>query len=194
MKRKWRIRSNVGQHACTRRRLRALAVDRRGATIIEFAIVAAPFIALLLAIVQTSLVFFTQQTLETAAEHAGRKLMTGAAQNGGMTEASFKATACNSLPSFMDCGKLMIDVENADSFENIDTSMPTLTYDSDGNISNSWKFEPGGVGQIVVMRTMYQMPVVSGPLGFDLSDMGRGRRLLIATSVFKTEPYAGTGT
>ena len=41
-------------------RLRALRRDRSGATIIEFAAVAAPFIALMLATIQTSLVFFAQ--------------------------------------------------------------------------------------------------------------------------------------
>jgi hypothetical protein len=31
--------------------------------------------------------------------------------------------------------------------------------------------------------------VSKGPLGFDLSTLSNGDRLLIATAVFKTEPY-----
>lgn len=38
--------------------------DRRGATAVEFALVATPFLALLVAIVQTFLVFFAQEMLE----------------------------------------------------------------------------------------------------------------------------------
>ena len=38
-----------------------------GAAAVEFAIVAAPFIAMLFAILETALVFFAGQTLETAA-------------------------------------------------------------------------------------------------------------------------------
>ena len=175
----------------------SLLGDRRGATIIEFALVAAPFVALIVAVLQTSLVFFSQQALETTAERTARQLMTGSAQTSGTTQASFKTTACNNLlkvAAFMKCANLIIDVQNADNFASVDTSMPTLTYDSAGNVTNTWKFAPGGAGSIVIMRTMYQLPVVSAPLGFDLSNMGSNRRLLIATSVFKTEPYGSSAS
>ncbi|RIA36682.1 Flp pilus assembly protein TadG [Hephaestia caeni] len=171
-----------------RRRARALARDTRGATIIEFAIVALPFIALLIAILQTSLVFFAQQTLETTSEETARQLVTGAAQKAGMSKSDFKEAACENLPSFMSCDNLMIDVQTVDSFADADTKAPALQYDSDGKVENNWKFEPGGAGSIVVMRTMYLFPVIGGPFGFDLSNSG-DRRLLIATSVFKSEPY-----
>lgn len=36
---------------------------------------------------------------------------------------------------------------------------------------------------------MYLWDTQKGPLGFDLSTLSGGKRLLIATSVFKTEPY-----
>lgn len=173
----------------SRRRLATIARDTRGATIIEFALVAAPFIALIFAVIETSMVFFAQQTLETTAEKTSRELLTGTAQQSGMTQSAFKTAACNNLPAFMKCSNLMIDVETADSFDDVDTSAPVLTYDSKGNVNNSWKFKPGTAGSIVVMRTMYQLPVISAPLGFNLSNMGGGKRLLIATSVFKTEPY-----
>lgn len=171
------------------RRARTLAGDRRGATAIEFAIVIIPFIALLIAIFQTSLVFFAQQTLETTSEETARQLVTGAAQKVGMGQADFKAAACENLPVFMSCDNLMIDVQTATSFANVDTAAPVLTYKHNGTIDNVWQFSPGGAGSIVVMRTMYAFPVVDGPLGFGLSNMTGGRRLLIATAVFKSEPY-----
>src|SRR3546814_9738883 len=73
----------------------------------------------------------------------------------------------------MNCNDLMIDVRTVNSFSAVDTSMPTLTYDSDGNVTNSWKYELGGADKVVVMRLMYMLPVISGPLGFDLSNMRR---------------------
>src|SRR3546814_8191287 len=82
----------------------------------------------------------------------------------------------------MNCNDLMIDVRTVNSFSAVDTSMPTLTYDSDGNVTNSWKYELGGADKVVVMRLMYMLPVISGPLGFDLSNMRNGHRLLIARS------------
>jgi Flp pilus assembly protein TadG len=172
-----------------RRGLRSLARDRRGATIIEFAIVAAPFIALILATLQTSLVFFAQQSLETAAEKTARELITGKAQQSGWTQQDFQQAACKNLYSFMQCQNLMIDVQRADSLTSINTAAPTLHYDSDGKVDNSWQFNPGQPGDIVVMRMMYIFPVIGGPLGFNLSNMENGKRLLIATSVFRSEPY-----
>ena len=171
-------------------RLRALRRDRSGATIIEFALVAAPFIALILATLQTSLVFFAQQSLETAAEETARDLVTGKAQQSNWVLQDFQQDACSHLYSFMKCPNLMVDVQRADSLAAIDTSTPTITYKKDGSIDQSkWQFNPGQPGDIVVMRMMYVLPVISGPLGFNLSNMQGSRRLLVATSVFRSEPY-----
>src|SRR3546814_17800373 len=98
-----------------------------------------------------------------------------------LSQADFKSAACSTLPSFMNCNDLMIDVRTVNSFSAVDTSMPTLTYDSDGNVTNSWKYELGGADKVVVMRLMYMLPVISGPLGFDFSNMRNGPTLLIAT-------------
>jgi len=171
-------------------RLRTLRRDRKAATIIEFAAIAAPFIALILASIQTSLVFFAQQCLETTSEETSRELITGAAQKSGMDQADFDKLACKNLPSFMGCANLMVDVQTADSFADVDTSTPELTYDSKGNVKKNWQFHTGEPGSIIVMRTMYILPVIGGPLGFDLSNMEGNRRLLVATAVFKSEPYS----
>lgn len=171
-------------------RLSALGGDRRGATIVEFALVVAPLVALIFAVIQTSLVFFSQQTLETAAEDTARLIVTNQAQQASMSQSAFKKAACSQLPVFMSCDKLMVDVRTADDFADVDTTMPTLTYDADGNVSNKWEFEMGGADKVVVMRLMYALPVVSAPLGFDMSNMQNGSRLLVATSVFQPEPAA----
>jgi hypothetical protein len=64
-----------------------------------------------------------------------------------------------------------------------------LTFDSKGKVTNGWTYAPGNPGDIVVVQVMYQWPVYLGPLGFDLSNLANGNRLLISTAVFKTEPY-----
>ncbi|MDR6790540.1 Flp pilus assembly protein TadG [Sphingomonas sp. BE138] len=164
--------------------------DRRGATLIEFAIVAMPFFALLIATLQTSIAFFAQQCLDTTAEDTGRQLVTGAVQKAGMSQSDFKALACKNLPAFMSCANLMIDVQSATEFSSVGTTAPTLTYDTKDRVTNAWQFAPGGPGSVVVMRVMYLLPVVGGPLGFNLATERGGQRLLVSTSVFKSEPYA----
>lgn len=169
-------------------RLRTLRRDRKAATIIEFAAVAAPFIALILATLQTSLVFFAQQTLETVSEETSRQLMTGTVQKAKMSQDDFHQIACNNLPIFMKCANLMIDVQTADSFADVDTGIPSV-YNDDHTVKTNWQFKTGGAGDIVVMRTMYLFPVIGGPLGFSLANAEGNKRLLVATAVFQTEPY-----
>lgn len=163
--------------------------NQRGSAIIEFAIIAAPFIALLLAIMQTTLTMFTQQVLETTAEKSGRSIRTGSAQTNGTSQSTFKTQLCATLPSYMPCDNVMFDIRIANSLEDVDSKAISLTYDNAANVTNMWSYQLGGPGDIVIMRVMYQMPVIMGPLGFDLANMKNGRRLLVATSVFKNETY-----
>lgn len=172
------------------RTVATLRRDRRGAALVEFAIIVGPFLALIIAILQTSLTYFAQQNLETTAEKSVRQLLTGSAQKSGMTKPQFQTLVCSKLPAFMSCSNVIVDVQAASNFSSANTGTPTLTYDADGNVNNSWVYQPGVPGQITVARIMYVWDVSKGPLGFDLSTMSNGKRLLIATSVFQTEPYA----
>lgn len=164
--------------------------DRHGVTVIEFAFIAGPLMALLIAILQVSLTFFAQQNLETVAEKSTRVLMTGEAQSSKMSAAAYKALACAQLPKFMKCANLLVDVNVATSFSAANIASPTITYDSSGQPNNSMSFNTGSPGEISIVKTMYVWDVSKGPLGFDLSTMTGGKRLLIATSVFKTEFYS----
>ena len=171
--------------------VRTFRRDARAATIVEFALVIAPLIALLLAILETSLVYFSQEGLETTAEAAGRLVMTGQAQSAGWSASQFQTQVCNTLPPYMSCSQLMIDVQSSSSFSNANIGMPTITYNSNnGADSNAWQYNVGAAGAIVVVRLMYIWPVPTGPLGFSLANTSNGRRVLMATSVTKTEPYS----
>ena len=171
------------------KRLRTLPRDTRGAAAMEFAFVAGPLIALILAGIQTSLVFVAQQAVETATEAAGRKLMTGSAQNSSTTQAQFKAIVCGRLPSFMSCANTFVDVRTSSTFALTNTSAPTFTYDGSGNVNNTWSYDNPQPGDIAVVRVIYLWPVVGGPSGFTLANQPGNKRLLMAASVFKTEQF-----
>jgi len=160
-----------------------------GAAALEFAIVAAPFIALVLATLQTALAFFAGQVLESAVADSSREILTGSAQNAGMSQSGFTNAVCGKVQALFNCGGLMVDVQTANSFASANTSMPTLTFNGSGTVSNSWSFQPGNPGDIVVMRVMYQWPVFLGPLGLGLSNESNGSLLLMATATFKNEPF-----
>src|SRR4029078_9193878 len=65
-----------------------------GATAVEFAMVAAPLLAMMVAIIETALVFFAGQALETAGADSARLIMTGQAQTQGYDQAKVKEAVC----------------------------------------------------------------------------------------------------
>ncbi len=184
-------------------RVKALIECRKGATLVEFAILAPLFLALLIAIFQISIVYIAQAMLETTAESAARLILTGQAQTysgtsgtttyTGMTQSDYASAVCTMLKAqspFMSCSNLYIDVTTVSSYDDATTGMPTLTYDSSGNVSNSWNYAIGSQGSIVVLRVMYVLPLAGAPMGFTLGNLTSGKRLLLATSVFKVEGYS----
>ena len=162
--------------------------------------IAAPFFALIIAGLQVSLAYFVQEALETSVETSARSIITGTAQKSdktsagtGMTraqlQARFKQNACNSLPAFMSCSNLYVDVRSAGSFSSLDTSLPTFTFNADGTVANTFSYNLGSSGAIVLIRLMYIWPVQMAPLGFNISNLSNGQRLIVASSVAKVENY-----
>jgi len=158
------------------------------AAAVEFALVAAPLIALIAAIFQVGLIIYATQSLQTATAAATRLILTGQAQTQNMTASQFGQAVCDNATLFT-CSGLMVDVRTYSSFVGSDTSAPALSYDAGGNVTNAWQYNPGGPGDVVVARVMYQWPVFMGPLGLNLANLNNGHRLLMATSAFKNEPY-----
>jgi Flp pilus assembly protein TadG len=174
---------------------RAFLRCRKGATAVEFALVAAPFLALLVAILQSALVFFAGRVLDEVTEEASRYIMTGQAQQGSVTQTGFKTYVCTGsntsalVSALFTCANIMVNVQNYADFASANTSSPTLTFNGNGTVSNTWSYNTGNPGDIIVVQVMYQWPVVLGPLSMNLSNLANGNRLLVSTAVFKSEPY-----
>jgi Flp pilus assembly protein TadG len=167
--------------------LRRFARRDDGAAMVEFGMVAAPFLALMFAIMETAIVFFASQTLETAVADSSRLIMTGQAQNGSFSETQFKQAVCAKILGLFDCNNgIKIDVKKYSGFSSINTAKP---IDANGNLTNNFGYDPGKQGDIVVVRLMYEWPIYVSLLGFNLADMTGGKRLIIATAAFRNEPY-----
>ncbi len=162
-----------------------------GAAAVEFALVATPFLGLVFAIMETAGVFFAGQALETATADSARLIMTGQAQTQGFTQAQFKNAVCAKVYALFDCnGGVYVDVKKYSSFGAVDLTKP---IDANGNLVTNFSYDPGGPGCIVVVRLLYQWPVYLSLMGLNLADMAGGKRLLVATSAFRNEPYATSG-
>jgi Flp pilus assembly protein TadG len=170
--------------------LHALRESRRGGAITEFALCGAMFIALLLAATQVALIYFVQQGMQTAAEATARKIMTGEAFAARMSQSQFKTMACANLPTYLSCSKLLVDVRRADTFDTLDTNAIRLTYDSNGAVTNTFRYDIGSGESVIILRMMYSWNVVPAPLDMDFSDQRRGVRLITGTMVFRSEPFA----
>jgi Flp pilus assembly protein TadG len=168
--------------------LQRFARRNDGAAAVEFGMVAAPFLALMFAIMETALVFFASQTLETAVADSARLIMTGQAQSQSFDAAAFKNSVCSKVGGLFDCsGGLHVDVKTYSSFGSVDNSAP---IDANGNLkTGSFGYTPGGPGDIVVVRLMYQWPVYASLLGLNLGNMAGNKRLLMATAAVRNEPY-----
>jgi Flp pilus assembly protein TadG len=181
------------QPASGKRRIRhlvgAFIKDTSGANAVEFAIIAAPFLALSVGIIQIFLVFFGQQLLEQVVQQSGRQIMTGQVQTSGLTQTQFANLVCSQVRIIFSCNNLMVNVASSSSWSTASTAAPTLTFDSNGNVTNTWSYSPGSPGDKVVVEVMYQWPVFMGPLGFTLATLPNGNRLLMASAAFQNEPY-----
>lgn len=160
-----------------------------GMAAVEFGIVAMPFFAIIFAVLQVGVVVFAQQELESGVEQAARLVLTGQVQQQGLTQAQFQTQVCASLPVLFKCSNVMVDLQSVTAFSSANTSMPTLTYNAQGNVTNVWKFAPGVPGTIEVLRVMYQWPTFLVPLYLKLATQSNGARLLMATAVFQNEPF-----
>ena len=167
--------------------LRRFRRNRGGSTVVEFALVAPIFFALLFAIIETALMFFASQVLETVTQDSARMIYTGQAQNASYTQAQFKTLVCSKVVSLFDCANgISIDVQSYPKFGNVDVDKP---IDGSKNFTNPNNFKPGGPGDIVVVRVFYQWPILVTKLGYNISNLSDGKRLLTATAAFQNEPY-----
>ena len=181
---------------CSGNLLRRFRRNRRGSTVVEFALIAPLFFGLLFAIIETAMIFLAGQVLETVTQNSSRAIMTGQAQNGTVTgcsspcsQAQFKTYVCSQISVMFDCTNgIYIDVRSypADQFGSVNITPP---IDASGNFLPAMQYNPGGAGNIVVVRLFYQWPLFVTGLGFNSANLNNNKRLLTATAAFKNEPF-----
>lgn len=166
---------------------RRFASDREGTAAIQFALVAPLFFALLFAIMETALVFFAGQALETGVHDAARLVMTGQAQTAKMTQAEFKQKICDRITTMFTCNDLFVDVQKQTSFSDF-TSNGKSACDTLG----TGGYAATGSGDVVMVRALYKWPLFVTGLGYYIGGSSGGvncnKRLLVSTAVFRNEP------
>ena len=165
--------------------------NRDGVTAIEFAIVAGPFFALVLAIVETALVFFAGQLMESSVAEAGRIIRTGQAKPpAGVTQAELKQQICEGAVILRNCDtKLQLDVRVFNDFEETEAELEKPLLDDDDELDVEVAYDPGQGTDIVVVRAFYPWPSFIPGFGIGPGNMANGDRLLVAVAAFRNEPF-----
>jgi Flp pilus assembly protein TadG len=177
--------------ASVRNKLRRFRRNRRGSTVVEFALVAPVFFALLFAIIETGLVFFADQVLETGVQDTGRSIYTGQTQAAGTSQVDFKQALCDRVAVLFSCANVYVDVR---SYPPGTAFTITDPIDAGGNFVNNFVYQPpanGDTTSTVVVRAFYQWPLFVTGLGYNIANIGRGSsnsaRLLAATAAFRPQ-------
>lgn len=179
-----------------RRRAPRWLRDNRGAAAVEFAIIALPFLLLVLGIIGISLYFFTSNALEHGVEAAARQIRTGQAQKNELTVGDFRKLVCDEAGTYIDCGKVRVLIQHASNWSGVS---PAPCLDSQGNLVSS----TGSAEDDVVDYSGEASEVVLVTLCYpwDLAEMfsflrlgsganGSGPAIVQAATAFRTEPYS----
>lgn len=177
--------------------LRRFRRSRRGSAAVEFAFIAPLFFVLLFAIIETALMFFAAQVLETGTQDSARLMYTNQAQNNAMTQAAFETDLCNRIKVLFSCSGgsgvtgLTVSVKSYPAGTAIPSSDLADPIAS-GSFTGQRAYVLPNPGDTVLIRTFYQWPLFVTRLGYNIANLGSGtsnaRRLLAATTAFRVEP------
>lgn len=167
--------------------LRRLRRDRRGATMVEFALLMTPFFFLLFGLFEVGLVTWGGLELDNATADTARLVRTGQAQAGGFDETRLRQELCARVALLRDCtARLRLDVRSFPSFASMTPAQP---LGPDGHLRASFAFQPGGPEAIVLMSAFYEWPLMGLVSNLSLGNMAGGNRLLQASTAFRNEPF-----
>jgi hypothetical protein len=170
---------------------RNLAGNLKGTTAIEFALLAVPFMLMVVGIIEMSLMFLAGSVLEGSVADASRLIRTGQLQAIGDGEdaqkEAFLDAVCEHSNMLLDCSKFQYQVIKIDSFN--DDISPK--FDEDGELIDKNRFDLDQIssGCLAVVRVLYYYPLLTPLLADVFSDSPNNTHLLISTTAFETEPY-----
>jgi Flp pilus assembly protein TadG len=160
---------------------------KRGATMIEFALVMLPFFILMFGILEVGLVFWASFELENATDDVARIVRTGQAQSSNFDETRMKQEICSKVSLLSSCAtKLRLDIR---SFTNFAAMTAPDPLDGSGALKESFSYNLGGPQEVVLMTAFYEWPLINFMSTMSLSNLASGNRLLRSSAAFRNEPF-----
>ncbi len=182
--------TRCGMHLFAKR----FGADRKGATAVEFGLLATPFFFMLMMIVEMSMVFWTRQVLQEATNQASRTVLTGESRtlytgSVAVQTAAFRDAVCARMNIATDCSsRLFIDVQPSSAFPaNADSMVTSGTIDV-----SRYQMRPVAPSEIVVVRTAYKVPVITSGFFSAMSRLTTNENVLESVVAFRAEPFPTT--
>lgn len=175
---------------------RIVAAGRRwqrhehGATAVEFALIAAVFLWVLVGLVELGMLMLLNNGLEDGVDRAARLLRTGQTQRLNIDVSKFRSHICNQVLLKDSCmRKLIVDVRAYPDFGSIpDLSKPKR--DRNGNLNLRAQYVKGAPRQVLLVRAYYDWKFFTPMIGRLMSNDGSNAFLLSVATTFRTEPYS----
>ncbi|MDB5446643.1 MAG: hypothetical protein JWQ97_1960 [Phenylobacterium sp.] len=158
--------------------------DERGATLVEFALIAPLLLGVMLAALQVGVLEMVSSNFNNAVVVAARRIRTGQS-DGAQTAAAFKGLICDSMiDAKASClARLQVDVRRFSRFADAAASAPDPSDRND-------TFTAGAAGDIMLVTATYRWPMVTPFLGEAFPRADAANALISAHTLFKNEPYA----
>lgn len=182
------------KRALLSKRRQDLLRDERGATLIEFGLLALPFFAIIGAIVETAMVFLSGQLLDSGVQDTSRLIRTGQAKAANYTLVEFREALCDRLLNLFDCSKLHIEVQALGSFNAASITAP-IDFNCTDIATCVWKsdrpevYAPGAGSSITVVQVYYKWPVILSFGNMTFANLATNERVLGSAAVFSNEPF-----
>lgn len=177
-----------------------------GAVAVEFALIALPFFATLLVIMEEGLGLYMKSAIEHATTEAARSIFTGAAQNmtvngAALTQQTFiKNVVCPNLPSSLSCNNVFVNVASFKQsyaagatptpyYNFLNNSKTAIVLPQLDNAKNTFCLGAGSA--YVVLQVSYVLPVIVHALSSAGATTYNGQtvRVISYTAAFRNEPF-----
>ena len=182
------VLSEYGRAHRLARLLRRFRGDTGGASAIEFAALAFPFLLLIFAILETCISFGGQQLLANAADDIARQLRTGQLRPVDVTRPKLKTLICERINILVsdDCNdRLFVDLRTRNTFQEI--AQIKIKYTGKDIDTTGFEDVSGPAMSKNMLRVFYKWPVITDVI--NLQNIGNGNTLHFAEVVWQNEPF-----
>ncbi len=160
--------------------------NAQGSSVVEFALLALPFMMVLISIFEMALMFFVDSGLDASLHKTARNIRTGNALSEGWDIARFKGELCRDLAFSPGCSHdLLVRSVRIAALDGVQYATPI----SGGRLSVREEFTLGDSGDYMLVQVFLPWDPILSFHSLSSRKLANDTGVLGATVLFKNEPY-----